>query len=604
MTSMYVIEVIPFAKGAPAGSLSYRSGKKHLPGTLVTVTLRKKRVRGIVVAVTDVLEEKASLKRASFSLAGSVEEIGTLDDALVLAVSRAAQLHGASMGAAFSQLLDGMLGEGLPGELLKGPGFSLDPVEVSYAERLTRYRTLCEGATGAVLIVVPTLAEAARLKSALKSFKPLVLSGAVTPARREAALANAYAGTGLVIATSAFSFVPIRDLSRIIIERPSAGSYRQQKRPYLDMIRALQALAEARKVPLLLGDYPLPLEYRPEPDASLTEYPLGTVSILNIKKEEEKQGVAYQAVPEPIREAIGEALIQGGRAAVFAVRRGYAPAVICRDCGTAVKDAKGRGLALVTVQGTRVLRASDGTSLTDADAVCDSCGSWNLLPLGVGVERVEEELRVAFPDVSIVRFDADTIRTPAQARKALLLIEEPGSIAVGTEFLLPWLDPEKPLAFAGIASADSLLALPFWRARERLVRFGLALRERARQTMIATRRADDTALAAIEHPSDTGFFAEETMLRKVLKYPPFATILSITAAGTPEKLDAAHAVVQHALRDQALSVMPDRRTENGASSRTWIAKLPEGAWPDRTLAERLAMLPPSMRLLVDPDSLW
>ncbi|MBU2220388.1 hypothetical protein KKD81_00440, partial [Patescibacteria group bacterium] len=68
---MYVIDVIPFAAGAPAGALSYRSKDFLETGTLVGVPLRKKRVRGIVVSCSSVQEAKAQIKKADFSLSGS-----------------------------------------------------------------------------------------------------------------------------------------------------------------------------------------------------------------------------------------------------------------------------------------------------------------------------------------------------------------------------------------------------------------------------------------------------------------------------------------------------------------------------------------------------
>ena len=595
---MYVVDVIPFSKGAPPGALSYRTPLALSPGALVFVPLRKKRVRGIVIAVTDVLEAKARLKQASFSLSGDLEEIGSLPPALIDVVRETALYHATSMGAAFSQLLEGMLPEEIPEAFQEGIGFSLDTVEAPMALRIKMYRSSIENSSGATLLVVPTLAEVARLKSAFKDMKPLVLSGAITPAKREAMLANARDTTGLVIATPAFSFVPITNLGQIIVERASAGTYRFQRRPYLDMVRAITELARSRALPLMLGDFPLPLEYRTE--APLSSSGLGSITVLDVKEEGEKQGATFLAVPEPLRARIADVLKENGRVAVFAARRGYAPAVVCRTCGASVRDKEGRALTLATEKGERVLRTSDGKTVLDADAICDACGSWNLLPLGIGVERVAEELTEAFPDTVLVRFDTDTIRTPAQARKAALLMKEPGTIAVGTEVLLPWL--EDNLELACVASADSLLALPFWRSRERFMRLVLTLRDRAKETIVATRRIDEPALAAALDPESEEFFAEETSLRKILGYPPFGTLITLACVGTHAQLDAADTHIA-SLSSYPISRMPDRARGNDRYSRNWVLSLPEGAWPDKKLSGKLSALPLSIRVLIDPDSL-
>src|SRR5581483_7613142 len=101
--------------------------------------------------------------------------------------------------------------------------------------------------------------------------------------------------SGLIICTPSFSWLPLTSLSHIIIERISAGSYRAPKRPYLDYRVALTELARARSLPLTYGDYPLPLEYRPEPAAALSAT-TGTVSVIDVRSAR-KEDEAWSAVP-------------------------------------------------------------------------------------------------------------------------------------------------------------------------------------------------------------------------------------------------------------------------------------------------------------------
>jgi primosomal protein N' (replication factor Y) len=453
----------------------------------------------------------------------------------------------------------------------------------------------------------------------------------VTGARRAAALAKAHEAASLIISTPLFSFTPLQNLGHICIERAGAGGYKLPKRPYLDMRIALLELARAYGIPLSYGDFPLPLELRADARKLIGA---ASISIMDTRKdagtkkdatatEEEKK--PWSAVPDPLRARLSEVLAAGGRAAVLAVRKGYAPVVVCRDCGQALRDERGAVYAFTQEGGERRFRTSDGVSVLGTKMTCPKCASWNLLPLGVGVERVVEELAKLFPESRIVQFDADSARAAAGAKKQLAPLTEPGSIVVGTEAMVPWLlaaAPE-PIDLAAIASADSLLALPFWRARERFVRLAHLLGAVASEVIIATRLPDDTAMALLRDPSDTSFFDEEISLRAALGYPPSGTLISFSFTGSASVLDRLEAEVRAAISDpkaadrkprnagnspaapgSRLRTVADRLVRGSVYRRTLVLMLPKDGWPDARLAASISSLPPSVRVLIDPESFW
>ena len=145
--------------------------------------------------------------------------------------------------------------------------------------------------------MVPTTAEIAELKVALASFSPIVISGDIKADKRETLLTECEETTSLVITTPAFSFVTIRALGEIIIERVSAGTYRMPRRPHLDWVMALSLYAESRELTLTLGDYPLPLEHRPKPEAALSFEPKNTAVAVDVR-ELRAQGEVWRALPE------------------------------------------------------------------------------------------------------------------------------------------------------------------------------------------------------------------------------------------------------------------------------------------------------------------
>jgi primosomal protein N' (replication factor Y) len=609
---MYVVDVIPFAAGAPEGALSYRSAERVAAGSVVEVTLRGKRVRGMAVGCESVREVKGSIKTAPFMLkSGKIAKEGALPGAIVEAARAVASYHAAPLGAVLAALVGETLPETLPNALADGPGFARVAAELPYAQRMALYARIIAEANAAgraALIVAPTTIEIARLAREFADRAPVVLSGALKKEKRAAALAAACASRGLVVATPAFAWIPTAKLGAILIERASAGSYAFPKRPNLDARIAAEALANARAIPFYLGDYPLPIEWRAKPDAPLQASKGFAPARIIDARHERLEGESFHAVPPEIMSGIGAAIARGDRAAALAARKGYSPAVVCRDCGSAVRDKEGRALAFSTARGQRIFRSADGATIESADRVCDSCGSWNLLPLGVGVERVADEIREALPDAKIVMIDADRVKTPAQAARAASAAREAGAVIVGTELMLPFLDPREPLGYAAIVSADALLALPFWRARERLIHAGIALRERAKAVDVATRRPEDAAFGAIAGtPSDStiagGFFAEETALRALFGYPPSGHLVRIRALVSPARRDAAAREILAAFGSHPALRMPDRAAK-GRAAVSFVAKFARDAWPDARISAALAALPPSCAATIDSESLW
>jgi primosomal protein N' len=490
---MYVVDVIPFSPGAPGGTLSYRTAAELPPGSIVSVKLRRKEVPAVVVRSLDARTAKASLKAASFALSGTISKpIGTLPPALMDALRLTAEWHAAGMGSVMAQLVGPWITEksfteeklaGL--SAIPGTGFMVDAYECALSVRKARYRTLIaenEKVGRATLLAVSTLAEVRYWQKAFSDYDPVLLSGALKEAKRSLALEWARASKGLVIATPHFAFAQVEALGTIVIERVGAGGFRLPKRPYLDIRVALMELARARALTCVLGDYPLPLEYRAGARKLLGR--ASPVEVINAKIEraqETTEREPWTAVPAELRTRIAAELESGGRVAVFAVRKGYAPVVICRDCGEPLRDDRGKVYAFAEEKGAKIFRTADGRSAQSTDIRCPKCDSWNLLPLGAGVERVAEELKAAFPEAACALFDSDTVRTAVGAARKFAHLKEPGSIVVGTEAMAPWLlaASPAPLSLAAIASADSLLALPFWRARERFLRLGFLLSLRA-----------------------------------------------------------------------------------------------------------------------------
>jgi primosomal protein N' len=608
---MYVIDVIPLSRTAP-GILSYRSATLLPEGSLVEVTVRKTKTQGIVVGATPVSEAKEMLKRAHFLLARSIPSpSGMLSPDILRAATQTAAFHATSvgnvLGALFAEYV--RLDLALPDDdLVRGDGYQQEPVEGSVEERGVRYREEikdCFGRGKAVLLVVPTLPELEYWKRSTKDLHPLVLSGKVPQARRKEVLSKATGHTGLIIATPSFSWTPISTVGLVIADRVSAGTYTLQKRPYLHMVRALDALCRARHISFIVGDYPLPLEF--QTSTSSVSLP-GGIEVIDARrpKDEHAADGPWRALPEGVLTRMREELDSGGRVVVLAARKGYAPGVVCRDCGQAQADSRGVPYTFSQRGGERIFRTNDGQSVIPAAQACSRCGSWNLLPLGIGSERVEEELRDVFEDTVLHVADAEVLSRPKKAKDVLLASQNSGTITIGTEALLPFLlaydDPErKPLLV--IASADSLLSLPFWRARERFIRLAAYARGLGKKVLLVTRRPEDTAVQALGAASPDGFWEEERSMRSALRYPPYGVLITLRLQGSERALEAPSRNLLADLKRFGLYQLPDRATVGGHLRRTFALQLSTEEWPNEELHKYLQAVPPSVQVQVNPESL-
>ncbi len=170
--------------------------------------------------------------------------------------------------------------------------------------------------------------------------------------------------------------------------------------------------------------------------------------------------------------------------------------------------------------------------------------------------------------------------------------------------MLPCLSTDIPLTLGIIASADSLLAVPFWRSRERFVRVGLMLAERSQRLFLVTRRNEDKALSAISDPTTSSFWEEELGLRKLLSYPPFGSLIVFHSEGSIERIAEAQKYILEVCAPHTVIVLPNRAISKTQCRGTVVLQLSKGIWPDPILSQKLAVLPPFVRTLVDPETFF
>ncbi|MGQ0528347.1 MAG: primosomal protein N', partial [Panacagrimonas sp.] len=364
-------------------------------------------------------------------------------------------------------------------------------------------------------------------------------SGLTDKTRADQWLAAAAGRCRVVIGTRSAVFMPLPDLALILVDEEHDASFKQQdgfrySARDVAIIRGQQA-----GVPVILGSATPSLEslhnvrssryrhFRLQQRVGTRQLP--RVNLLDLRGVKLTHGLSPQLL-----DATERHLNAGGQVLMFVNRRGYAPALLCHDCGWAAPcphcDAR---LTLHRARGRLICHhcASDAR----LPSRCGQCSGTSLIPVGQGTERIEDALRERFPDRVIERIDSDRSRRAGEMTQMLDNIHSGQTqILVGTQMLAKGHDFER-LSLVGVVCADEALYSADFRASERLGQLltqvaGRAGRgERPGEVLVQTHVPQHPLLQAWLREGYSGL--TQTLLdeRRVASLPPFAHLALIRA---------------------------------------------------------------------------
>jgi primosomal protein N' (replication factor Y) len=423
-----------------------------------------------------------------------------------------------------------------------------------------------------------------------------------------------------------------RYFTTIILDEEHARGWKSLVRPLIDMRVFIESYARATGSTLILGAPILRAETQKRiTDGLIEEFERIAVhtqknirtSLIDPRLEEknikEKTGKrAMQILTDEVRTLIENAREKNQNVVLISARKGLAPITVCDDCGTVVRckvcdnplvihhikrsattplTDKKSGLRIFTCHTCGFVRAPED----DEHETCKQCGGWRLGALGIGTERIQEEVEKLFPDTPHVIFDGEHITTRAQAKKCIARFEENfHSILIGTPMVIPYLSTADHIV---IVSLDSLFAIPDFRINEHIFALVLTLREKARSSLLIQTRADDTTLFTQAITGDLLTFSEnELALRKTFLYPPYSTIVKIILRGTKEEFPQKIATLKTFLSSYEI-IAPNTITKDSKNTYRTHVILKLKTWPDENLITKLRALPPEFTVDVNPDHL-
>jgi len=401
------------------------------------------------------------------------------------------------------------------------------------------------------LLLVPEISLtpvfAARLKERFGE-RIAILHSSLSPSERYDQWWRARRGeVDVAIGPRSALFTPFHELGVIVVDEEGDGAYKQDETPRYNARDLAVVRAQLRGIPVVLGSATPSLESRE--NASRGKYtllrmthrvearPLPQAEVIDLRRERaEKEDRGFVIFSSPLKAVLRETFDSGEQAIILINRRGYAPYLLCRECGN---DFRCRECSVtMTVHRRAELLICHYCGLRKSlPAKCPICAGEVLQPIGFGTEKVEERFRREFPSIAVDVLDRDSTRKKGSLVRILDRFRTGATQAlIGTQMLSKG-HHFPNVTLTAVLSADSILGYPDFRSAEKTFYLltqvaGRAGRgERRGRVLIQTAFPTHYAIQhALRHDYES-FYEAEIQFRRTFHYPPVTSMIAILFRG-------------------------------------------------------------------------
>jgi primosomal protein N' (replication factor Y) len=357
-------------------------------------------------------------------------------------------------------------------------------------------------------------------------------------------------GAAVVVATRSGVFAPLQHLGLIVVDEEHDQSYKQQEAPRYNGRDVAVVRARDEGAVVILGSATPSLETRYNADRGkytrlelperIERRPLPQVELIDMRQEflETRKQVTFSRT---LIDAVTARLANGEQTMLLLNRRGFSSFVVCRACGQRV-ECVNCSVTLTYHRRDRRMLCHYCNYSTRIPNRCPKCDSEFVQFVGVGSEKVEEEIHAAFPRARIARLDRDTVRGRHDYETILAGFRGGAfDILVGTQMIAKGHDIPN-VTLVGVVNADVGLGLPDFRAAERTFQLLTQAAGRAGRgdipgiVLIQTINPEHYAIRCAAAQNYEMFYAKEIEFRRLMWYPPFGALANVVVrAGREEE---------------------------------------------------------------------
>lgn len=346
----------------------------------------------------------------------------------------------------------------------------------------------------------------------------------------------------IIIGARSAIFSPLADIGLIIVDEEHEGSYKQDSVPRYHGRDVAIVRAQQHGAQVILGSATPSLETwfnaesgkyrRQQLHSRPLESQLPEVKIIDLRDEED-----HELISPSLMMAIDQRLQRKEQVILFQNRRGYSSFMQCLKCGKLVTCSQ-CDISLAYHRDKEEMQCHYCGLSIPSPRKCPDCGSYSFAYGAPGTQKLEQTLKVMFPDAKILRMDSDSARKRDTYKHMYNRMKKKEvDILLGTQMISKGLDfPEVTLV--GVILADISLNVPDFRAAERTFQLLTQVAGRsgrgakAGEVIIQTFNPEHYAVEAASRQDYLSFVSEELSHRRNLYYPPYYRLARVLFQGT------------------------------------------------------------------------
>lgn len=349
----------------------------------------------------------------------------------------------------------------------------------------------------------------------------------------------------IILGTRAAVFAPVKNLGLIVIDREEGYAYKQETSPKYNAGTAAVFRSRSEKVPVaFFSSCPTPESYHLARIGAMRMIDAGKgsiacrakIEIIDMNKEKRSPGGIFSL---KLMERLEDVLARKGNVLLIAGRKGHSTSLSCADCGTSVKCPSCGTSLVYSMEDNKILCGRCGFS-SGTSIVCANCLGTRIKFTGTGTQKVDAEVRRAFPFARTLRIDRDSV---SKGRIASIVSNAfdsgTANVVIGSRLAAKAAELVD-FDLVGVVSADTALASGGFRSAEETFRllYELAVTGRGNKSLstvaVQTYNPGHYALSFAAALDLEGFYDKELEYRKAAGDPPFGQFIKVTVSGKDE----------------------------------------------------------------------